>query len=235
MQIHRSLRLVLALLVVLASHQIAAAQSSGLFGERNLGSSFTPGSRTLTGTPTGGGLESTDAAGSGAGLLSGNERFVRGNREAGEFVGSDAQDTQNPFSQVGQGGAAPLAGLGQLIAAGQANQPNINNAKSLVQPVLKIGFPQRQPNTTAIASELSARITRRLKSAPGEPAVVVIKNRVATLQGSVATAHDRRLAELMASLEPGVSRVVNELVVADPFADPNQPQASPLDSPRAPQ
>jgi osmotically-inducible protein OsmY len=50
----------------------------------------------------------------------------------------------------------------------------------------------------------------------GANVTVVPRGRTVILQGQVATERDRSLAERMARFEPGVDRVVNELVVTSP-------------------
>jgi osmotically-inducible protein OsmY len=45
---------------------------------------------------------------------------------------------------------------------------------------------------------------------------VSIENGVATLRGVVATDDDRRLAERLARLEPGIRRIDNQLTLAAP-------------------
>ena len=48
----------------------------------------------------------------------------------------------------------------------------------------------------------------------GDSIQVDVVNRVATLRGVVETERQKEMAERMARLEPGISTVVNELVVA---------------------
>lgn len=87
----------------------ASAEAQGTFGNRSLGGGISPGQRTLTGGGATAGGE--NLAGSDTGTLSGNERFLRDNRQAGQFVGSDSADasaafgTQSQFAGSGAGGA----------------------------------------------------------------------------------------------------------------------------------
>lgn len=81
----------------------------GMFGSRNMGSSVSAGSRTMSGGSNPGGAGSTTQSQQGVGSITGSERFVRDNRQAGAFVGADGADT----SAVGTtgGGAAANGGL----------------------------------------------------------------------------------------------------------------------------
>lgn len=86
----------------LAHAQINAQSRSGTFGQRTLGSTL--------GNPTSsfGGANGGNAAA--AGSLTGNERFVRGARQAGDFVGRGGTDTG--AGMVGQQNAGATGGTG---------------------------------------------------------------------------------------------------------------------------
>jgi hypothetical protein len=75
------------------------------------------------------------------------------------------------------------------------------------------GFSAPSPVTDVRARALS----RRISTMPGlhtrSPIAVSITNGTATLRGTVASSHDRQMAELTTLLEPGVDRVDNQLVV----------------------
>ena len=83
--------------------------NSGTFGSRTLGQGVGAGSSNFQGSP-GNRLEQAQ---SGAGEVSGGERFVRDSRQPGQFVGADSGDATNFFSQLG-GGGFPGGGLEQL-------------------------------------------------------------------------------------------------------------------------
>jgi len=55
---------------------------------------------------------------------------------------------------------------------------------------------------------------------------VTIEGETAVLRGVVATEHDRRIAEQVARLEPGIRRVENLLTVAPPAASPSDRPAT---------
>lgn len=114
---------------------VATASDSyaqGMFGSRNIGGSVAAGSRSLTSSPnvyggagTGGGVGggTTSAAQGDVGGLSGNERFLRDNRQPGQFVGTTSGNTFNPYAQTGGGtgmggGFGNTGGLGGIGGTG---------------------------------------------------------------------------------------------------------------------
>lgn len=112
------------LLSIIVSCNLASAQ---LFGARSFGSPLQRQSRPQ-GLGSAGLDDSSAAAGAEAGAITGNERFLRGNRRANDFVGSD-QAEANRFvgaGQVLQGGRvqSSVESLqGPQDAAAQLNQP----------------------------------------------------------------------------------------------------------------
>src|SRR5690349_6799507 len=119
--------LMVSVLAISTAGEARAQQgmSSGAFGSRNVGSSFSPAASNFSGSAAArgaaggqGGLGALGAVGTGgslagattrgdasAGQVTGNERFLRNNRRPGSFVGGDSADTNNIFSQL-QGMAA---------------------------------------------------------------------------------------------------------------------------------
>jgi hypothetical protein len=80
-----------------------------------------------------------------------------------------------------------------------------------------IGFPYRLPSGVQLQSDLQGVINRSEALAGAKDNIrVAVTGRLAVLQGAVATPHDRRLAEALVRLEPGVADVQNDLVVSPP-------------------
>ncbi len=99
----------------LAQGSFGTSSSSGTFGSRNLGSGVS--SRSGRGGSTG--LQSTENVGQ----VTGNERYLRENRQPGQFVGAD---TAEAGSFVGQVGATGGTGIGQTGLGGRNNR-NLQN------------------------------------------------------------------------------------------------------------
>lgn len=112
-----------ALCAALASSaKEAAAQTSGMFGSRNMGSSVSAGtggafggsSRTVTGgAGSGGGVGGGTENAAAGGTINGNERFLRENRQ-GAFVGGDSADNTALRSQGANGAAGGMNGMGGM-------------------------------------------------------------------------------------------------------------------------
>lgn len=68
------------------------------------------------------------------------------------------------------------------------------------------------PDSTSFNLDLSKRIRR----AGSETLEVYLNGRTAILRGSVANPRQRQLAELLIGFEPGIAKVRNEIVVANP-------------------
>ena len=211
-----------------------------LFGSRTMGTASGP-----TGTLGGGG--GLGGLGSGLGgtqgmsdllqgnLATGNERFVRGNQ--GGFIGADAAEVSavtNAMAGAAAGRTNNRGGQnGQLRNSSGQNGRRTNQAgrggrntgrgRRTLQPELRVAFRHPEPVPATVSANLTARIQRDLSSRLGNVAGVEVVGRVVTLRGSVASRYDRIVAEKLVMLEPGVSRVRNELRVVPPQPAADQP------------
>jgi hypothetical protein len=198
----------------------ARSTSSGMFGSRNMGGGTQAGQRSLTGGG-GGSAQSLDQMNANAGQITGNERFMRGNRQ-GQFVGSDTTDLRNLFSQMGQtNGRQGMQGLNNMNQNGPNQPDGGGNQRQRIAYTLqrRIAFdvPARAP------AALSATLTQRITAiAPNLPIDVQMVGRIAVLRGTVGSQHARDLAAQVVLLEPGVSSVQNELEVAESQPLPEQ-------------
>lgn len=214
-------RTILPILVVLILAMAPSDAEAQLFGNRSLGASSLS-RRTRPGT-------------TGAGEVTGNERFIRGNRSRRAFVGSDTQDVD---SFVGSE-QATVSGTMQSTTAGLRPPPDestsINRplpprgANDLYYPRLVIDF--RTPSPPRMAPDaISQRLQRSDSLNHVGQIEVSVADRTATLRGAVASESDRRLAALLASFEPGIDHVHNELVVDTSLSSP--PAPTPADPPQ---
>ena len=196
---HALIGLVLGLLAVACLPNASHAQ---LFGERTL-------SRPLSIRPK---------PGAGVGAVSGSERYIRGNRRPTDFIGSDSRDPR-AFVGAQQGTTA-----GQVRAATEdLRRPQVNTAqlnpplpprgpRQMYPPKLELGFTVTAPPSDTIQT----KVDRHLRSAEGRfPGVQVsVTAGLAKLTGTAGSVEDRRLAEALVQLEPGIEAVQNDLVVA---------------------
>ncbi len=198
---------------VLMTCVVAEAQ---LFGSRSLGQplqrSAGPGSSSR------------------AGELQGSERFVRGNRGRAEFVGSDQREQQGfvGSEQARTTGAvvSSVAGLReQTDRSSQINRPlALAKANEMYPPKLQLGFALPARELTELGTHLAEELRGSSRFSEHCRFEVSVEGRTAILRGEVTSARERDLAELVARIEPGISRVRNELLVT-------QPQVLPLPVP----
>ena len=167
-----------------------------------------------------------NAIGSGtadAGTLQGNERFLRGNRSAADFVGTANRDEVGFVGQVNALNLDPsqiptLLGLRERVnRSPQINRPvRKRRPNSLLEPQLELDFgadpAQLQQQTVAATTRLNQSLAAHIS-----PQIEVsVAGRTAILRGEVDSEEAARLAEAMTRLEPGISEVQNELRVREP-------------------
>lgn len=189
-------------------------QTSGMFGSRTLGGSMSARQGSTFGTPG----NRIEQAQSGAGEIQGNERFVRGNRQPGQFVGSDSGDMNNFFSALtGRG-----TGAGQGLRGGNQNRGNsVNSSRGNsrqfgYRTTLRVGFEYTPVPHHIVTATVEQRLAKIPQVRSLSPISVTMDGRTAVLTGSVVAERDRDLAAQMVLLEPGVSEIRNELTVGLP-------------------
>lgn len=172
-----------------------------MFGERDLGSP----------------LSKRPKPGMSVGAVTGNERYVRGNRDATDFVGSDSRDPST-FVGAAQGtttGRVPTAVEGlrrRRVNEAQLNPPlQPRRPRQIAPPRIELGFTAPVRPLTATLS----RISQSLQTPDGrfERVEVQVTGGTATMRGTVDSSADRSLAEALVQLEPAITDVQNELIV----------------------
>ena len=207
----------LALVAVLAAGPEAQAQRFGSRTLRNpLSRAARPGSEEV-------------------GTLQGNERFIRGNRRGGDFVGTDSQD-RNDFvgSQQAPTSGQVRSAVSDLrerpgATANRSQRPYAGRSRGMYAPQMRVGFKFTPRSPVAIHSALARRLNASAAIRPTSPIGVSLEGRTATLQGEVASERDRILAQQLALFEPGISAVRNELTVKAP--PPPAQRSPPADQP----
>ena len=188
--------------------------ASSLFGNRTLGGGIQSNAQRQEAAQVGNG-QAVEQIQEGAGSLSGDERFLRENRQPGAFVGADTADAVNLRSQMQGQQQQNFGNLFQNLF-GNTNIQNQNPRTQLRIPI-SLGFAPRPIATGQVATTFTARLTRLPEFHATGPVEVTMEGRTAVLRGTVASEADRELAEDLAMLEPAVRAVRNELVV-DPAA-----------------
>lgn len=194
-----------------------------LIGNRTIGSPIGPSAQRTGGSLPGGtlGMASSSApAAFGGSLQSGNNRFIRGNRAKGDFVGSNRTD------QSGFVGNEQALGVGRVSTttdslkvetkAQRINRPlPPQPAKGMYYPrlVLESETPEKLlvENIDLRESEAKPEIVERLRGIANVS--IAMRGRTAILRGTVDSEGQSELLERVLSFEPSVDRIQNELRV----------------------
>ncbi len=179
-----------------------------MFGQRSMG-------RPLARRPVPGQTMQQDDAGT----LQGNERFLRTNRRASDFVGPDIRELQRFIGSIQARSPAALPPattdvrrrIDRSTSVNQPLKPAGNDEIGLPQLVFDFGRP------SVIESDLQRELAGTLERCPqladSSRIEVSVAGRIATLRGEVASDADRDLVALLVSFEPGVSTIRNALEV----------------------
>jgi hypothetical protein len=189
------------------------------------------------GSGGGSGIGSGSGGGSGSGSGSGSDSgigtdggFSRESRDPSDFVGADSEDNLSVRGgEAGAGGAGSDQGLGgffnQLFGGGaggagqqrQRNQPSGGVRVRLTPSIEYFGAGEANPHAVRMAARQAA-ILPRYSQNPHVGSIagvqMVVADRVAVLTGTVATERQKELVAGMLMLEPGISSVDNQLIVA---------------------
>lgn len=185
---------------------------------------------------------------SNAGTVTENRRFVRGSRAVGDFVGSDKGEAAafvGNTQAVNDGTVtSSVTGLREQ-ATMRVNRPLTIRRTGLYAPRMTIGFEvpieirRRSAVSNSVASNSTASSTNDVATVETFPVSLALqqvilrhglqispspKERGVVLTGNVPTEHDRRIAELLASFEPGLESVKNDLRIVPSPVNPRRAQ-----------
>lgn len=174
------------------------------------------------------------------GTIEGSERFLRDNRDRGEFVGSDRTEQQ------GFVGSEQALGTGRVRTSveslrefrdrsGRINRPLEPPAMGEPYlPRLSVDFTVGRSLEPQRALRVEDRLNRYLAVTNEQPISVSVVNRQAILRGEVTAEEDVARLEILLSFEPGIDEIVNELVVVPPNAPSPSQRRTPLPIPPPP-
>ena len=118
----------------------------------------------------------------------------------------------------GMGGG--MGGMNSRGTTGQFGQQNSSQNQRTIRATVKVRFPYTRPAAAQVSQTVVARWNRIPLPEKFNGVNLEFVNGVATLTGKVATAEEKRMAEKLILLEPGVSLVQNQLEVLE-AASPN--------------
>jgi len=202
-----------------SAQSMFSSGSNNLFGGRSLGS-FNSGNFGLGGTGSaavgGRTLQQPNLQTLGGSVFSAGQ-FQVGARTPGDFVGArqDAQDfvgaatTGQEFRPDTIGTTSRRGSTANRSGAGTGGA----GTRTELRTSVSVGFTHPRPTPAEVQESLADRILRLGRLQMRSPLEVSVQGRTATLRGTVATEHERILAEQMVRLEPGIWTVNNELVL----------------------
>jgi osmotically-inducible protein OsmY len=166
------------------------------------------------------------------------DQMLRSARGAANFVGADSRDTRNflGYQSSTQGtNSSSIYGSGSsLYGSGRSGQSNLYGSSmygygtnrygrsgyssygrrtTTPRSSMDLGFDYAGAPVEELSTKVAARLTKTSTLHFPAPLQVSVENGTAQLRGSVASEHQRALAEQLALLEPGVRRVDNQLTV----------------------
>jgi hypothetical protein len=158
--------------------------------------------------------------------------FVGRSQQGTGFVGRSSSGTSGSgmsgsrgMSSMGMGGMGGMGmsgmsgmgmggmGMGGSNRTGGFNSTQNQNSKTQIRTTMRLGFRYARPNVQAVSQRVQGRWVRLPVSDSIKGVSMNFDNGVATLTGKVATAEEKRMAEKLILLEPGVSSVQNQLEV----------------------
>lgn len=160
-------------------------------------------------------------------------RFLKGNRDSGDFVGTDAGERRE---FVGAQEAADISrvrpstdGL-RVKESREANEQYrsaTERRNAMYDPRLVIAFDVNRQSPPAIQAGLQQRLADSRHSRWADTVSVAVRGDTVVLSGKVASSHDREMAELVLMFEPGVAKVENRLAVLPSQRDTPPRQVNP--------
>ena len=193
-----------------------------LFGQRNL-------RQPLTRQPRAGVAPELNAA---AGEVTGNERFVRGNRDRSSFVGADQTESRafvgNQQASMGGTIISSTAGIEPALdRSAEINQAiEVPPIKSMYLPKIVLGTEFIDQNRLKNDNRAINAVQQSVNLVSKHPIAVSLVNETAILRGVVISSKEKYLAETLALFVPGISKVENHLQV-----HPSLPQPETLPPP----
>lgn len=225
-----------------AGSKTSMGATSAMFGPTSIGgASGTQGSRGAQSNVFGNG-QMGQMGQNGAGMTANGQRtgFVGGSDNTGRFVGqAQAGRQQNNQANLGGLRGGQAGGRGQNNNGGNANNPNQNAngggfggstavaPQRVIRPQMKVAFTAPNPPTAKTTAAINNRFQKLAAQIPRGSPNRGLSNRAelkgvevqapvageVVLTGTVATEDARKLAAIMARLEPGVRSVRNEITV----------------------
>ncbi len=225
--IQSQMRLLVAIITVIACSTAVQAQGTGSLGTGSLGTgslgigslgqSGSTGGSTTGGTGNSGMVGGLDANSAFDQVQRGSEVGLTGSTGKG-FSESSVAPPGTGVGAVtpggiggGRGGFGGIGGFGNLL--NNANAGGSEASKPVLRTRLRSAIQIQSPASMRVKSVAASRFQSLPSQYQLRGVNVQMQGRTAVIQGSVLNESDRRMSHLLMSLEPGVSRVENRVIV----------------------
>lgn len=195
----------IAAMMLVAFEANCLAQSSSRTSSSNSSSSSSS-SMFSQGFSLDSGLSTTTGSGNNSGFIgsSGNTGFV-GSSSTG--TSSSNRSTSRSSSSGSRGGSSSSRTGGQY--GGNSNF----NRNTQVQPKYTLGFTPPKRSAEAVSTSLRTRVNHATQTGRLGTMQVMLDEGIATVRGTVANEHDRKVTENMIRLQPGIDEIKSEIQV----------------------
>ena len=146
---------------------------------------------------------------------SGNSGFIGGTGNTG-FIGGGtgtagrAQTMRNTTATRNNASRANMNAGNRM--GGQGGGTSINTSRQ-VQPVYTLGFVPPTPDYTSVSSALSQRMNSTVQTGRLATVQLELSDGVAVVSGSVTSEYNKKVAENMVRLQPGVSEIQSDIQI----------------------
>jgi osmotically-inducible protein OsmY len=150
-----------------------------------------------------------------------NTPFLGAMQPTGQQTGRNQQGMNNRGGQNGNRGSRGNRG-GQQNLNNQGNGAGNANNNRTVRPQLRVAFDYKRPTAVNAEKAIAIRFDKISKRASFREMQIDVNSGKVTLSGEVDSEENRKLAGMLAALEPGVRSVQNDLTVKP--SDPAVPE-----------
>ena len=216
MSINRFFLGIAVLLIMAVSISESLAQRTGSTGTGSTGSTGTSGNTRTSGNTGGGFVQefsldntlSTNSGNSGSGFIggTGNTGFIGG----GGTGTNRATTTRNTTATRNNATRANTNTANRM--GGQGGGTAINTQRQ-VQPVYTLGFAAPAPDYGWVSSALSQRMDYTVQTGRLATMQFELAEGLVVVRGDVTSEHDKKVAENMILLQPGVSKIQSDIQI----------------------
>lgn len=137
------------------------------------------------------------------------------------FIGRDSAEVTAMFESMGRQGQQAMNRTQRATNRNRDSQGGANEqTRQQVRVQVKLGFVPPDPASNAMASQFSERMAKLLAERQVENLRIEREGGNVTVAGTAANTFERMLVEQLISQQPGVTSVMNQMIVGQAIAAP---------------